>query len=819
MPINQDLVVEDGNILDPHTGLYLPAHVARGNEIGTREIPAMLKGLLEQKGYFDQSLYKGFYQNGFALHRDENTLVVHFPSKGTNPSELLLSSLASGEVENVGVSPVPYPQLPGLLRRQQIQAQSLTLDITGRISPVKKAVSAIARFNDSPMGVTQAVSEMVYNLRVFCKGSPIATIPIVYDMTVWGENGMTAVPILAEGATESDAKQFYLQVDWGGKVKTPIPYIADPMRFRPSGLPTWPYWFLAEDNGVAKWVLLHQSHVIPIVPGNSLRYSSLIGTSSVWICLGFLAENFLIIEERVERKISAATNGLLGISGVSQTGDQIAKQIELQTEIRKTEGKYFASDYTILASNSNKIVFTFLPLRQHDGVPPKERREYEEDTLALAFNEPLTAVVSRGGIGFSTNAPENAAQTSDTGIAAILEVLEVALGTMFPRVSVTISRQNDPSQRLNVSTFKEFASAIKDVNAAVEGDPVLSREEIRTLIDRDLFPLPDIENDTVSSDATADESDKIKEVGDGSDSDEETTEGDNGTEMEATIREVESYILNARYELEAITPVGADSPIPEAEPDPEAVTTDGWNEDMPELDGMLDADPSDDEEFPARSTENNLAESWLWLIQILTYHNVRSGRTIDEASAIEVRDELAIVREIWAIDLAGPLAVGDATLQAWVADMRDVTQRSYVHQFMLGRGGSNMMTDEGYEWLLENINIAYTEIDYLAERMAMGAYSEAQIASYSQTLVGSAVQGYEAGRAAAWGIPSLPDYPGSFRLDCRGRCRCHWRHKRIFDDPRFVRIESYWELDPRAQHCTSCRENNAMYYPFTTEVP
>jgi hypothetical protein len=633
-------------------------------------------------------------------------------------------------------------------------------------------------------------------------------------MSVWEENGMTPVPIVAEGEAESNAELFYLHADWGGKVKGPVPYIADPLRFRPSGLaPSWPYWFLADLGSEKHWVLLHQSHVIPIVPGNSLRYNSLIGTSSVWITLGFIAEHVLMLEERIERKISAATNGLLGISGVSQSGDKIAKQIELQGEIRKTEGKYFASDYTILTSNSNKIVFTFLPLRQHDGVPPKEQREYEEDTLALAFNEPLTAVVSRGGVGFATNASEQTNTTADTGVSAILSVLEVALGTMFPRVTVTISRQNDPAQRLNVSTLKEFSSAVKDLNASIEGETVLSREEIRTLIDRDLFPLPDIENDTVSSDATADESSEIKEVE--SDDDEA-----NATEVDVAIGGIESHILNVRYEIEPVIPSGADSPIPEAPPSPKSVSLDTFDSDMPKYEGMLDSEPVEDEEFPPTDSDAIESESWLWLIPILTYFNESNGRSVDEARALGLRDELAITRELAASSLALPLADGDITLQRWVADMRDITERSYVHQFMLGQGGRNMMTDEGYDWLIENINLAFSEIDYLADRMAIGAYSEAQIASYSETLVGSAVQGFDAGRASAYGIDidGLPDYPGSFRLDCRGRCRCHWRHARIFDGPLFARIESYWELDPNAQHCTSCLENNAMYYPFVTEV-
>ena len=162
-----DLNVDSrGTIVDERTGLYLPSHIAQNpsRQKSIDQAPEALRQYLEQKGVFDHMLYSGFYQGGHALQRDETTLVVHIPQKGLDNSEMLLSALASGEVNNVGATPVPYPQLPGLLRKQQVQAQTIDIDLTGRQTPVTKARNAIARFNDSPLGVTQAIADMVYNL-------------------------------------------------------------------------------------------------------------------------------------------------------------------------------------------------------------------------------------------------------------------------------------------------------------------------------------------------------------------------------------------------------------------------------------------------------------------------------------------------------------------------------------------------------------------------------------------------------------------------------------------------------------------------------
>ncbi len=820
-----DLNVDSaGNIKDERTGLFLPSHIVASptRQKTIDQAPEALRQYLEQKGMFDHMLYSGFYQGGYALHRDEMTLVVHIPQKGLDRSELLLSALASGEVNNVGATPVPYPQLPGLLRKQQVQAQTIDIDLTGRETPVKNARNAIARFNDSPLGVTQAISDMVYNLRVFNRGCPLLTVPATFDMSVWPENGLDAIPILRDGESESDAKLFYLSADWS-KIKTPVPYITDPLRFRPSGLTEWPYWFRAQDGRSSKWVLLHNTQVIPIVPGNSLRPNSLIGTSSVWICLGFLAEEFLVIEERTERKLATATNGILGISGVSQTGKKIEEQIETQSEIRKLEGKFFASDYTILTSQNSKVTFTFLPLRQQDGVEPKDRKESDEDILTLAFQEPLTAVVSRGGIGFSSNAPEQGRQNADAGVGALLTVLEIALGTIYPRVTVSISRQNDPAQRLNVSTLKDFSSAVKDLNAAVEGDePVLSREEIRALIDRDLFELPDIDDDTVNAKGTNDSDGEVREANDGDESNDRSgSDGDQESEeMRRLFASVDIMLAVAIRNFDPITPEGSDSPIPQGTPDPQAVELETFNTDMPDYDGMLDAEVLETDEPPDQDTTQPENESWTWLTLAILYFNLNSTRQVDDGQARVVRDDLSDVREQQSDGLASALASG-GTVQSWVTSLQGVTERSFVHAFMLGRGGRNAMDAEDFAWLNDRLELAFIEIEDLGESIAQGLYSEAQIANYSRNIVGGMTSAYEAGRTKAFGLPlnALPEYPGDGQQICLGNCRCHWAHNRIFDaNGNLIRIESTWTLDARAQHCTSCLDNSVNYAPFIVEV-
>lgn len=532
-----------GMVTDDRTGLLIPHHVATapGRRHANQDVPNFLRGLLEQKGYYDQQLLMGFYQQGVGLNRDEQTLVTRWERKGSDKSEMTLAAMASGEISNVGISPVPYPQLPALIRRQQVQAQTIDIDLVGRESPVTKARDAIARFNDSPMGVTKAISDMVFNLRVYNRGCPVAFAPITYDMEQWQGEGLEAVPIVLPGDSESKATTYYLQVDWS-KRKTPVPYITDPLRFRYTGNDEWPYWFLAQHGRRHKWILLHSSHVIPVVPGNSARPRDMIGTSSVWVCLGFLAEEFMVIEERVEKKLAAVTNGILGISGISQTSAKIKEEMDAQVEMRKMEGKFFASEYTILTSENSRVNFAFLPLRQSDGIDYQARREHYEDILAASFQEPLQAVVLRGGIGYSSQSREAGEQNSDTGVTAILSLVEITLGAMFPRVQVTISRPNDPSQRLNIGAFNEFASAVQSINNSTGGDePVLTRAEVRAIIDRDMFTIPEVDDDgAAQAGATADDTDQVETGDDSSDNNDDRE----NSELAALSDDIDTFLTD-----------------------------------------------------------------------------------------------------------------------------------------------------------------------------------------------------------------------------------------------------------------------------------
>ena len=817
--MTQEVIVSDGHVIDPNSGLVVPSAMVKSGGANYEDTPDILRGLIDRKNFYDSGLAAGGFNYGVRFKRDPDTLVVCWPRKGSGIDDRVMAAIADGEVANVGVTPCPFPQIPGIIKRQQAQAQTATIDLQGKETPVRRAKSALSRFDDSPLGASQALCDLVYNLRVYNRGSPIALAPIHYDMNVWGEHGMTAVPILREGQPEDTADMFYLEIDF--RQVDPVPFIPNPLDFVPTGIGhPWPYWYRARMGNKHKWVLLHSSQVVSLTPGKSSR--PMIGTSSLWICLGFAAEEILVIEERTEKKLSNLTNGILGISGVSQDSATIRKELEAQDELLKEQGRFFGSEYTILTSPNNRVTFTMLSLRQNDGVDFDKRRQFHEDVMALAFDEPLAAIVTRGGVGFGVSAPETARQTADTGVNSILSAVELAIGAIYSRVVVTIARPNDQAQRLNIETFNEFSSGIRDLNTGQpeDSEPVLTRAEIRSIIERDIFSIPSTDEDEVRTGATANDDSEIDEIDDEDSEDEQVDEESLRLLVEAfSIDQAAQAINDLRY-FDPVEPDGADEDIPAGQPDVDQVSPDQFNEEFPEVDGLLEAELSELEEPPAAEPEAPI-DSWLWLATPIIFHRRRDADQVDRDRALGYRDSLADLRGSQTTGLARDLASGDLTLRQWVESMRDITEVTYMHEYQIGRGGRSSMTNDDITWLNERVDGRFRDIDDLADRIRNAEFSEAQIANFSGNIVRSSVMAYERANGLAFGanVDGMGVFPGDSNRPCRGACKCFLTHERIFNDNgELVRIETFWNLSIGAQHCTGCLRDNERFSPFITQV-
>ncbi|GEM_PF-5542413 len=397
---------QNGYVIDKN-GLWVPNTYAQNS--------AILNTYDNYMGYFQENgLSQRGYNFGHAIYRDQDTLVPRFPKKGGGWDDLVMGHIADGNIANVGVATVIMPQITGMLRQHLTKAKTATIELTGKKTPVKTARDAIARFNDSPMGVTDAIQKMVYGLHTYNRGTPIASVPITMDFSLWKENGLNVIPI----GDESKTKKYRLEVDWQ-KHGTAVPYLPSVFDLEPTGNAQYPYWYRVQrgkDDYV--WVLLHQTYILPVI----LSYSQMggIGTSTLWNLLGILAEHILIVDRRLELAMNAPGDGIIGISGIQQGANFIKTQIEKTAEDNKKMGNVLTKGTTIITSPLNDIKMVHMSLRQDNGISFQEWREYCEDVIAHAFGDPLSALVIRGGVGYGAQAGTAADQSSDSGVGALL---------------------------------------------------------------------------------------------------------------------------------------------------------------------------------------------------------------------------------------------------------------------------------------------------------------------------------------------------------------------------------------------------------------
>ena len=462
---------------ETNNGILVPPGYRRpGDELARRQADLRTKT-------FSKACDDGFAY-GLRLERDPDTLVVRWAEKGSGLDDLVNQSLADGTIANVGISPVLFAQLTGLIRRRQNQVLGASIVITGRSTSAKLISNAIARWNDAPLGAVDGLRKIVYQLDTYNRGAPVATVPIWLPTEDWEGERLYLHEFENKGKGTGN---YWLEVNWNVH-KRPVPYLPSVFDLEPTGVAEWPYWFKKAIDGVPRWILLHRTQIVSLISGYSGQPG--IGTSAVYTCLGFLGEHALAIDERYEAMIDSPGEGIVTISGVTQGAQEIRNKIEAEN----TGG---AHDWTLLAS-PNDIKVDMQRWRTNDQVDFTDRQAHFEDVLALAFDEPLSSVVMRGGIGYGAQAETGSNNVAEGGVFAIMKALELVLGTIYPRVTISVTKANDRARKLSLELLDTFATAIAKLP---EG--TLTVAETRAYIDRELITIPIVTPDTAQDDARA----------------------------------------------------------------------------------------------------------------------------------------------------------------------------------------------------------------------------------------------------------------------------------------------------------------------------
>ena len=435
-----------------------------------------------------------------------------------------------------------------------------------------------------------------------------------------------------------------------------MPFLPDVFDLERTGMKEFPYWYRATMGTDRKWVLLHHTQCIPIVPGKSEQYA--LGTSSTWMCVKMIAEEVLEDDRRIELMVNALADGLLGIGPVYMTAEKIRDDLQKTGDEAQRKGNILAKGYTIFTSPTGAIQFSDYSLRKESGIEFQERLQANQDAVALAFQEPLSKITTRGGVGFGSQADTVADENSGGGVDAILNLITVALGTMFPRVQVAVKRQNDRAQRLNIATFKTLSEGVKNINAT---GTVLSPAVVRAIIDRDIFDLPSVDENIIHTTSTNDEDASQENTVDEDGSEE-------GQEQEPAQDEgIEAMIAMIRiaHSLSFFVPEGAEDELPELSVNPDAVATeefdDYWDdEDYP---GLLQSEVFETEADVDEENQNR----WVWIAGAWVYLVATQNRRVDRNESVTIRDTMVEQRQPSMSDVMESMIAGQISVQNGVA--------------------------------------------------------------------------------------------------------------------------------------------------------
>lgn len=199
---------------------------------------------------------------------------------------------------------------------------------------------------------------------------------------------------------------------------------------------------------------------------------------------------------------------------------------------------------------------------------------------------------------------------------------------------------------------------------------------------------------------------------------------------------------------------------------------------------------------------------WEYDVRLRRYRNLDTGRIVKSTTIRSWRDVFIVDQTTWAETLVASLAEGTMTVQAFELEMRARIKRTYVTEYLLGRGGTHAMTVADRNQLGVMLNTQYDYLHRFAEALAAGDYSEEYARNRASMYFSGATQAHEFGRAQAHGL-SLPAYPGDGSTECLSRCRCSWR---IIEKDAEWRCT--WVVNGASESCPDCLNRGQSWAPF-----
>lgn len=196
------------------------------------------------------------------------------------------------------------------------------------------------------------------------------------------------------------------------------------------------------------------------------------------------------------------------------------------------------------------------------------------------------------------------------------------------------------------------------------------------------------------------------------------------------------------------------------------------------------------------------------------YRDSASGRFLAPTTVLTTRDDFLTRRAEAVQQITASMTDGSVTVQAWERSMQTEIQRLYGAQFAYGRGGRNAMTEADWQAAADMARGQFGYLRSFAEAAVSGDLSAARMQARAAMYASSAVQAFEAGRVAAFGMPPLSRHPGDGSEACKSNCRCH-----LDIEVTEAGWDVFWRLGATEQHCADCSGLAATWSPLAVQRP
>lgn len=170
--------------------------------------------------------------------------------------------------------------------------------------------------------------------------------------------------------------------------------------------------------------------------------------------------------------------------------------------------------------------------------------------------------------------------------------------------------------------------------------------------------------------------------------------------------------------------------------------------------------------------------AWRWNASLNRYQDDQSGRIMARDEVLGFLSNLLESSTSINDSLAGLVANGQLSPLDWRNAMREELKLSYIQDYLLGRGGLEMMTQADWGSVGGMLADQYRYLEDFVDDIAAGNLTEAQIRS----------------RAAMYFNSSREAYERAFRIGAIAAGA----------------DEVFWEINPDAENCPDCERFTAM---------